>query len=281
MVVIQEEKSPLDIINMNYVPSCTNSSASSFGDNFTSPNTQINQVPFKVDAHDSSLDSSHVAVNATSLPQYESDDNHPSSLSTPTNDHQPFLFSSFPEKCLFPFSFESLKAVKKSKGMADMAILLRIKIIRGINLAIRDFKSSDPYVILQHGTHKLKTRYVRKTLNPEWNEELTLSVMNPYDSVKLYVYDHDTFSLDDKMGDAEFDIKCFMEAIKMNLEGLPDGTVITKVKPERHNCISEESSIVWMKGKVTQTMFLRLRNVEKGEIQLQIEQMDAASPRGV
>ncbi|XP_074304917.1 protein C2-DOMAIN ABA-RELATED 4-like isoform X2 [Silene latifolia] len=132
--------------------------------------------------------------------------------------------------------------------MADMANLLRIKIIRGINLAVRDIKSSDPYVILRHGTH--------------------------------YVYDHDTFSMDDKMGDAEFDIKYFMEAIKMNLEGLPDGTVITKVKPDRNNCISEESSIVWREGKVIQNMFLRLRNVECGEIQLQLEQMVAARPKG-
>ncbi|XP_074304916.1 protein C2-DOMAIN ABA-RELATED 4-like isoform X1 [Silene latifolia] len=164
--------------------------------------------------------------------------------------------------------------------MADMANLLRIKIIRGINLAVRDIKSSDPYVILRHGTHKLKIRYVKKTINPEWNEELTLSVMNPEEPVKLYVYDHDTFSMDDKMGDAEFDIKYFMEAIKMNLEGLPDGTVITKVKPDRNNCISEESSIVWREGKVIQNMFLRLRNVECGEIQLQLEQMVAARPKG-
>lgn len=155
--------------------------------------------------------------------------------------------------------------------------LLRIKVKRGVNLAVRDVKSSDPYVIVRLGKQKLKTRIIKKSLNPEWNEDLTLYVTDPNEPVKLQVYDHDTFSLDDKMGDAEFDIRPFLEAIKLNLEGLPDGTVITKVKPDRQNCIAEESSIFWEEGKVIQNMFLRLRNVECGEIELQLQWIDLPS----
>ena len=92
-----------------------------------------------------------------------------------------------------------------------------------------------------------------------------------------FVYDHDTFTPDDKMGDAEFDIKPFLEVVKMNLEGLPDGTIITNVKPNRQNCIAEESAIIWKDGKVTQNMFLRLRNVESGEIELQLQWIDVPS----
>ncbi|KAK9682256.1 hypothetical protein RND81_10G061100 [Saponaria officinalis] len=157
--------------------------------------------------------------------------------------------------------------------------LLRITVKRGINLAIRDIKSSDPYVIVCLGKQKLRTRVIRRSLNPVWNEDLTLCITNPNEPVKLFVYDHDTFTLDDKMGDAEFDIRYFMEAVKMNLNGLPDGTVITKVRPDRKNCIAEESCIVMMNGKVTQNMFLRLRNVECGEIELKLQWIDVPSPK--
>lgn len=159
----------------------------------------------------------------------------------------------------------------------NMMGLLRIRIKRGINLAIRDIKSSDPYVIVRLGKQKLRTRIIKKSLNPEWHEDLTLCVTDPDEPVKLFVYDHDTFTPDDKMGDAEFDIKPFLEAVKMNLEGFLDGTIITKVKPNRANCIAEESSIIWKDGKVTQNMFLRLRNVESGEIELQLQWIDVPS----
>ncbi|GFY86727.1 calcium-dependent lipid-binding (CaLB domain) family protein [Actinidia rufa] len=159
--------------------------------------------------------------------------------------------------------------------MEHLLGLLRIHVHRGINLAIRDVRSSDPYVV------KLKTRVVKKNLNPEWNEDLTLSISDSNIPIKISVYDKDTFSLDDKMGDAEFDIKPFLEAVKMRLESLPSGTVVTKVKAGRENCLAEESCIVWADGKIIQHMVLRLRNVERGEVELQLEWIDIPGSRGV
>ena len=91
------------------------------------------------------------------------------------------------------------------------------------------------------------------------------------------VFDKDTFTFDDKMGDAEFDIKPFVEAAK--LQGTPSGTVIKRIKPTRQNCLSEESCIVWANGKLVQKMFLRLRNVECGEIELQLQWIDIPGSR--
>ncbi|XP_021766199.1 protein C2-DOMAIN ABA-RELATED 4-like [Chenopodium quinoa] len=170
---------------------------------------------------------------------------------------------------------------KKVNPIGNALGLLRIRVKRGINLAVRDVSSSDPYVFVRLGKQKLKTRIIRKSLNPEWNEDLTLCVTDPNESIKIFVYDHDTFSLDDKMGDAEFDISPVLEAVKLNLEGVPDGTVIKKVRPDRQNCIAEESSIVWKDGKVTQNMFLRLRNVECGEIELQLHWIDLPSTQSL
>lgn len=159
--------------------------------------------------------------------------------------------------------------------------LLRIRVYKGVNLAIRDVVSSDPYVVIRMGKQKLKTRVVNKSVNPEWNEELTLSIADPTLPIKLLVYDYDTFSLDDKMGDAEFEIGPFLEALKMRLSGLPSGTIITKVHPSRQNCLSEESTITWTDGKLVQNLCLRLRNVESGEIELQLEWIDIPGSRGI
>ncbi|KAL2522409.1 Calcium-dependent lipid-binding (CaLB domain) family protein [Forsythia ovata] len=165
--------------------------------------------------------------------------------------------------------------------MENLLGLLRINVLRGINLAKRDARSSDPYVIVMMGNQKLKTRVVKKNVNPEWNDELTLSIADPNLPIKLQVYDSDTFTPDDKMGDAEFDIKRFFEVVRMRLQNIPSGTVITKVKPNCENCLAEESPITWENHQVIQQMFLRLRNVECGKIELQLQWIDIPGSRGV
>ncbi|TKY61070.1 C2-DOMAIN ABA-RELATED 4 [Spatholobus suberectus] len=165
--------------------------------------------------------------------------------------------------------------------MDDLLGLLRIHIKRGVNLAVRDVNTSDPYVVVRMGKQKLKTRVIKKDINPEWNEDLTLSVTDPIRPFILTVYDYDTFSMDDKMGDAEFDISPFVEALKVNLEDLPSGNIITRIQPSRQNCLAEESCIVYDNGKVIQDVVLRLRNVECGEVEIQLEWIDLPGSRGL
>ncbi|KAG6572970.1 protein C2-DOMAIN ABA-RELATED 4-like [Cucurbita pepo subsp. pepo] len=165
--------------------------------------------------------------------------------------------------------------------MESLLGLLRIRIIRGVNLAVRDVRSSDPYIVVKLNKQKLKTRVIKKDVNPEWNEDLTLSVTDPDVSVKLTVYDHDTFTMDDKMGDAEFEIGPYIEALKMDLAELPSGTVLSRVQPCRQNCLAEESAIVWEEGKVIQNICLRLRNVECGEVEIQLQWIELPGAKGL
>ncbi|KAI3761007.1 hypothetical protein L1987_51412 [Smallanthus sonchifolius] len=130
------------------------------------------------------------------------------------------------------------------------------------------------------GHQKLKTRVVKKNINPVWDEDLTLSIAEPL-PVKLEVYDRDTFSMDDKMGNAVFDINPFLEAVKMHLGNLPNGTIVTTVKPTRTNSLAEESHITWTDGKVVQNMVLRLQNVECGEIEIRLSWIDIPGSRGL
>lgn len=152
--------------------------------------------------------------------------------------------------------------------------LLKIRVRRGINLAIRDAMTSDPYVVIKYGSQRLKTAVVKSNCNPVWNEELTLSINDTNSPITLTVYDKDTFSGDDKMGDANIDIKPYLECLQWGLESLPDGTKVDRVQPNRENCLCDESPVVWNKGKMTQDMRLRLRNVECGEVEIQIEWLD-------
>ncbi|CAD5184936.1 protein C2-DOMAIN ABA-RELATED 5-like [Musa acuminata AAA Group] len=154
--------------------------------------------------------------------------------------------------------------------MENLLGLLKVKVLRGVNLAYRDATGSDPYVVIRMGHQKLKTSVKKHNVNPVWNEDLTLSVSEPIQPITIKVYDKDTFTPDDKMGDAEIDIQAFVEAVKMNLSDLPDGTIITTVKPNRKNCFADESPIAWKDGRVVQDVILRLRNVESGELELQL-----------
>ncbi|XP_072955508.1 protein C2-DOMAIN ABA-RELATED 3-like [Typha angustifolia] len=155
--------------------------------------------------------------------------------------------------------------------MEHLLGLLRVKVVRGINLAYRDARGSDPYVILKLGNQKLKTSVKKKNVNPEWNEDLTLSIANPVVPIRLEVYDKDTFSKDDKMGDAEIDIQPFVEVAKLDLEGISSGSVVRAVRPCKENCLADESHVIWKNEKIVQNMILRLRNVESGEVELQLQ----------
>lgn len=85
------------------------------------------------------------------------------------------------------------------------------------------------------------------------------------------VHDKDTFTSDDQMGEAEIDIKAYVECLRTTLSGLPDGTVVDKIFPSRENSLADVSHITWKDGKLVQDMVLRLKNVATGEVELQIE----------
>lgn len=94
------------------------------------------------------------------------------------------------------------------------------------------------------------------------------------------MYDKDTF-IDDAMGNAELDIRPLVEVVKMKIEGVADNTVVKKVVPNRQNCLAEESTIYISEGKVKQDVVLRLRDVECGEIELQLQWVDIPGSKGV
>lgn len=94
--------------------------------------------------------------------------------------------------------------------------------------------------------HKLNTRVIRNDVNPEWNKNFIISVVDPNIPVMMMVHDHDASIKDDIMGDAYFCIKPLLKALKIDVSNLPTGTIISRTKPCRANCLDEESCVVYL-----------------------------------
>ncbi|KAJ4772580.1 Calcium-dependent lipid-binding (CaLB domain) family protein [Rhynchospora pubera] len=161
---------------------------------------------------------------------------------------------------------------KKLMGMVEFVGLMRVKIIRGRNLAVRDMITSDPYVILHLGHQTVRTKTIKSNLNPEWNEILMLSIPDPIPLLKLQVYDKDTFSTDDKMGEAELDIQPLVSVAKAceNLS-ITNSTQIGKWMSIEDNEQIKDSVISLIDGSIKQDITLCLQNVERGELDIQLE----------
>ncbi|XP_073061244.1 ADP-ribosylation factor GTPase-activating protein AGD12-like [Primulina eburnea] len=169
-------------------------------------------------------------------------------------------------------SFRTSASAQKSEGMVEFIGMLKIIVLKGTNLAVRDMLSSDPYVVLTLGQQKAQTTVIKSNLNPIWNEELMLSVPQDYGSIKLQVYDHDTFSADDIMGEAEIDIQPMItSATAFGDAGMFGNMQIGKWLKSHDNALQEDSIVNIVDGKVKQAVSLKLQNVESGELELELE----------
>lgn len=163
-------------------------------------------------------------------------------------------------------------ASNATAGMVEFIGILKVKVLSGTNLAVRDMLSSDPYVVLTLGKQRVQTTVVRSNLNPVWNEELKLSVPESYGALKLEVYDQDMLSADDVMGEAEIDLQPMIEsAMAFGDPELLSDMQIGKWLKSTDNPLIEDSIVNIVDGKIIQEISLQLQNVESGEIYLSME----------
>ena len=182
-----------------------------------------------------------------------------------------FLSSSLSKKIVDSFRTNSSSQQPQLEGMVEFIGLLKVTIKKGTNMAIRDMMSSDPYVVLTLGQQAQST-VVKSNLNPVWNEELMLSVPHNYGSVKLQVFDYDTFSADDIMGEAEIDIQPLItSAMAFGDPEMFGDMQIGKWLKSHDNALIEDSIINIADGKVKQEVQIKLQNVESGELELEME----------
>ncbi|XP_059072829.1 protein C2-DOMAIN ABA-RELATED 2 [Cryptomeria japonica] len=151
--------------------------------------------------------------------------------------------------------------------MEEPVAILKLRIIKGTNLAVRDMWTSDPYVVVRFGHQKVKTRVIKKNLNPVWDEELTMYVTHSIPLVlKLEVFDKDRLSRDDQMGNGEVDLADLAGAARMQKTN-PSPYLAMKNK-EGSSCIKR------VDGHVVQEVCVKLQNVESGQLDLHIKWVD-------
>ncbi|CAA3022419.1 probable ADP-ribosylation factor GTPase-activating protein AGD11 isoform X4 [Olea europaea var. sylvestris] len=167
------------------------------------------------------------------------------------------------------------KTTKKSNstaGMVEFVGLIKVNIVRGTNLAVRDMMSSDPYVMISLGNQSVKTRVIKNNLNPVWNEKLMLSIPEDIPSLKLTVYDKDTFKTDDFMGEAEIDIQPLVSAAKASECTKVGGSMpLRKWKASKENTLVRDGVISLEDGRVKQEIALKLQKVERGVLEIELE----------
>lgn len=167
------------------------------------------------------------------------------------------------------------KTTKKSNslaGMIEFVGLIKVNVVRGTNLAVRDIVTSDPYVILSLGQQSVKTRVIKNNLNPVWNEQLMLSIPETIPPLKMLVYDKDTFKPDDFMGDAEIDIQPLVSAAQASENSsIREPMQLGSWVASKDNTLVRDGIITFVDGKVKQEISLRLQNVEKGTLDIELE----------
>ncbi|KAK1282693.1 ADP-ribosylation factor GTPase-activating protein AGD12 [Acorus calamus] len=169
-------------------------------------------------------------------------------------------------------SISELEISDNTAGMVEFIGILKVKVVKGTNLAVRDMLTSDPYVVLTLGHQKVQTAVIKSNLNPVWNEELSLSVPQQFGPLKLQVFDHDTFSADDIMGEAEVDLQPMItSAMAFGDPDLLADMQIGKWLKSDDNALIEDSIINIVDGKVKQEVRLKLQNVESGGIEVELE----------
>ncbi|XP_068643334.1 C2 and GRAM domain-containing protein At1g03370-like [Aristolochia californica] len=90
---------------------------------------------------------------------------------------------------------------------------LSVHVIEARNLPAMDLNgSSDPYVRLQLGKSRLKTKVVKKSLNPSWNEEFSFRVEDLNEELAVSVLDEDKYFNDDFLGQLKVPVSNVFDA---------------------------------------------------------------------
>nr|ADN34207.1 DNA binding protein [Cucumis melo subsp. melo] len=149
-------------------------------------------------------------------------------------------------------------------GMIEFVGLIKVNVVRGTNLAVRDVVTSDPYSV--------KTRVIKSSLNPVWNESLMLSIPDYIPPLKVLVYDKDTFSTDDFMGEAEIDINPLLTAARAcERSTICEPMQLGKWVASKENTLAKDGIISLVDGKIRQDISLKLQNVERGVLEMELE----------
>ncbi|KAF2069373.1 hypothetical protein CYY_009307 [Polysphondylium violaceum] len=131
---------------------------------------------------------------------------------------------------------------------------IHIEVLEGRNLIPMDSDGqSDPYCVIIVGEKKKKTKAVRHTLFPKWeNEHYDFNIDKNLGSIVIEVYDWDRFSSDDRMGmvvipstqfsDYSLEITKWFTLIPIKSEDPVSGEIKLKIRYDKDNSQPQEKN---------------------------------------
>ncbi|CAI8590491.1 unnamed protein product [Vicia faba] len=126
---------------------------------------------------------------------------------------------------------------------------LVVRVIEAKNLPPMDLNGfSDPYVRLQLGRQRFRTKVVKKSLNPKWDEEFSFKVDDLKEELVVSVMDEDKYLIDDFLGQLKVPMSTvFDEEIKSL------GTAWYSLQPKSKKSKNKES------GEVRLSIYFELK----------------------
>lgn len=113
---------------------------------------------------------------------------------------------------------------------------LQVRVIEARNLPAMDLNGfSDPYVRLQLGKHRSRTKVVKKNLNPKWGDDFTFRVDDLKDELVVSVLDEDKYFNDDFVGQVRVPVSQVFDAENQSL-GSVWYPLLPKKKGSKKDC---------------------------------------------
>nr|KYP62815.1 Protein kinase C alpha type [Cajanus cajan] len=149
---------------------------------------------------------------------------------------------------------------------------LVVRVIEAKNLPPTDPNGlSDPYVRLQLGKHRFKTKVIKKCLNPKWDEEFSFKVDDLNEELVISVMDEDKFFNDDFVGQLKVPVSLVFEEEIKSL-----GTAWYSLLPKSKKSKNKES------GEIRLSIYFAQKNAliesnGSGDLLLHPRMMDSPS----
>ncbi|KAK3432289.1 hypothetical protein EUGRSUZ_E03833 [Eucalyptus grandis] len=139
---------------------------------------------------------------------------------------------------------------------------LYVRVIEARSIPAMDLNGfSDPYVRLQLGRHRFRTKVVKKSLHPSWGEEFSFKVDDLKDELVLTVLDEDRYFNDDFIGQLKIPVSRVFDADNGSL-----GTAWYCLQPKNKKSKNKECGEIQLAIYFSESSAFSEMNGNEGEV---------------
>lgn len=118
----------------------------------------------------------------------------------------------------FEERYKEAKAIERTNNHGIMeGSYLTVRIIEARNLKpMKEYNSSDPYVVISIEGQKEETKFMESTINPKWDETFKFDIRTGKEPLEVLVLDRDLYSADDFEGKLSLNLMEFKDQMKVD-----------------------------------------------------------------